>query len=122
MLNMKYRSVLAAIPVGADVKATISDIAKLTNLNKRQVSEIIFNLRVKFAIPIVSSRSLNDGGVFIAVNEDQRKMGLEAYNKQMNSMAKSYEILSKCDLNSWRGLMRQELIKYEKGDSDSSAG
>lgn len=119
---MKYRSVLAAIPVGADVKATISDIAKLTNLNKRQVSEIIFNLRVKFAIPIVSSRSLNDGGVFIAVNEDQRKMGLEAYNKQMNSMAKSYEILSKCDLNSWRGLMRQELIKYEKGDSDSSAG
>lgn len=120
---MNYRSVLAAVPVGADEKVPISSIAKLTNLSYRQVSEIIFNLRVQYSVPIVSSRSIKDGGVFIAVNEEQRKIGLAAYSRQINSMSKSYEILSKCDLNSWRGLMRHNLISFNDNEvADNSAG
>lgn len=111
--------VLNAIPRGSETKITVGDLARITGLRYRKVLTIIGELRTLFLIPIVSDRSAVSGGVFIAMNEDERKSGMIAYEKQITSMESSCGELLKADIKNWSDNILIDVLDFSN-DSDTN--
>lgn len=86
-MNERLQLILACIRVGRANVLTTHDIAKMTNLSIRKVREGIAELRLKFSVPIVASRSL-PRGYYFAENDDEYTAWVLQYKKQIKTEQK----------------------------------
>ena len=91
-MNERLQLILACIRVGRANVLTTRDIAKMTNLSIRKVREGIAELRLKFSVPIVASRSLPQGEMKMSYEQ----ISESTYYQNMsywNQVAQNYRAL-----------------------------
>ncbi|MFZ4866683.1 hypothetical protein [Enterococcus casseliflavus] len=98
-LTIIERSVLELIPRGFERKIKVPDICSIIDLEERDVKTVIQMLRSK-GVPIVSVRGY-EGGMFIAITEEERQIGLRAFRSQFKSMEKTIRSIENADLFNW---------------------
>ena len=96
-MNERLQLILACIRVGRANVLTTHDIAKMTNLSIRKVREGIAELRLKFSVSIVASRSL-PRGYYFAENDDEYTAWVLQYKKQIKTEQK---LLNSLKSTSW---------------------
>lgn len=99
-LTIIEQSVLELIPRGFERKIKVPNICSIIDLDERDVKAVIQMLRAK-GVPIVSVRGY-EGGMFIATNEAERTIGLQAFKNQFKSMEQTITNIEQADLNNWQ--------------------
>ena len=99
-LTIIEKSVLELIPRGSERKVKVTELSKLIDLNEREVKAVIESLRTK-GIPIVSVRGA-EGGLFVAITEEEREIGLRAFRNQQQSMERTISYIEQADLANWQ--------------------
>lgn len=99
-LTIIEQSVLELIPRGFERKIKVPDICSIIDLDERDVKAVIQMLRAK-GVPIVSVRGY-EGGMFIATNEAERTIGLQAFRNQFNRIRQKSPILYRWVMNAVR--------------------
>lgn len=102
-LTIIERAVVELIPRGRERRTTTREIGKLVDLDSREVFAVIQQARRK-GVPIVASRRDN-GGLFIATNEEERSEGLRPLEAQYESTRETIENIRGADLNNWQKLL-----------------
>lgn len=77
-------------------------ITKLTGIKKRMIEEIVKRLRCDFGHPIVSSKK-EPFGYFMPRTEEEKRVGLAAYKKQITTSTSVVKAVESVDLKTyWR--------------------
>lgn len=103
-LNNRELQVLNLIKNNGAIDKPISQetITKLTGIKKRMIEEIVKRLRCDFGHPIVSSKK-EPFGYFMPRTEEEKRIGLSAYKKQITTSTSVVEAVESVDLESyWR--------------------
>lgn len=100
-LTTIQRRILRQIPEGIERPVKIADIVRITRINERTVNRVIRQLTAK-GIPVVSFRIGENKGVFIALNEYERELGLVSYTHQKNEMERRINDVRNADLKHWK--------------------
>jgi len=99
-LTIIQAAVLEWIPRGGEHPVRLADLSKRIGLNTREIHSVINSL-AKSGIPIVSHRSGETAGIFIAVNEAERMSGLLPMQSQVKDMAERIAAVEGADLERW---------------------
>ncbi|UNM90404.1 hypothetical protein [Vagococcus sp. CY52-2] len=99
VLSTQESSIYEMIPHGLENAKRVKDISTPLKLDEREVHNAINSMCHK-NIPICSSRK-EPFGVYIPLNEEERRIGLVSLTNQVNNMSARVELVGRIDLNSW---------------------
>lgn len=99
-LSVIESSVYELLPRGRENRKSIKSICKLIDLDERSVQSIINRLIISHNIPIVADRR-GEGGVFIPLTEEERRVALISIKRQVAEMQKRVEAVENIDLDNW---------------------
>ncbi|WP_125588373.1 DNA replication protein [Companilactobacillus jidongensis] len=100
-LSSDESKILSLIPNGIDGRATTVDISTITGMSVRRIRLVVSDL-IKKGVPIVSERSQDSKGLYIATTDYERSLGLASFSNQINDMERRKLKLQQIDLNNWR--------------------
>lgn len=97
-----YKRLFSLIPRGNERLVSVSDLANALDTDVRHIQGMIYNLVVKFGIPVCSYRGEYQSGVFIPVNESQRIDGLVTIKEQVRSTSVRISAVEEANLDTVR--------------------
>lgn len=103
-LNRNQRRVLNLIPTGISKPILVSEIASILGMDKRSVAAVI-NQLTRLGVPIGSLRQADRNGIFIPLDNEERKAGLMPIKSQTKDMAKRIKMVEHASLSGWRNLL-----------------
>lgn len=113
LLSPQESKVFKMIPRGLENAKRLEYIYKPLNLREREVNIAIQSMCRK-NIPICSSRK-EPFGVYIPLDEEERRVGLNALNSQVNNMEQRIKLVENIDLDTWEDtIVITEQTRLEK--------
>lgn len=100
-LSSDEAKVLSLIPNGSDGRVTTNDIENITGMSVRRIRSIVSRL-IQKGVPIVSERSQDSKGLYIATNDYERSLGLASFSNQISDMERRKLKLQQINLKTWR--------------------
>lgn len=94
--------VLRLLPIGADRAIPASEIASLVGIETRAVHSIIADLCIEHGVPIVSTRSGERKGVFIAASEEEKHRALAEFESQVHENMKRINAVKRASVERWK--------------------
>lgn len=101
-LSHSETRVLEMIPRGMYQAKPVSEIADVLEMDVRSVHGVIADLCIKYYIPIVSTRSAERKGVFIAVTEEEKLRALAEFESQVQENQKRINAVKKANVKEWQ--------------------
>lgn len=105
-MNERLQLIMSCIRVGRSNTLTTRDIAKMTNLSVRRVRDGITELRLKFSVPIVASRSL-PRGYYFAESDDEYTAWISQYKKQIKTEQKLLNSLKSTNWDHYKKIKKE---------------
>lgn len=100
-LTAKEKRVLGVLGLGKSQARNVSDLSKVTEMDTRTFNDIIFRLALK-GIPIVSNRTGENRGVYIAETEEEKIEGLQFLKAQIKNMTKRVQAVQASNPLTWK--------------------
>lgn len=83
--------------VGAESKITTNKLAAAVGMDKRTIRESVNHLTA-IGVPVVGSKKAHDSGYFIADDEDEQRIGVAVYDREIATFKEHRDNLANCDV------------------------
>lgn len=92
--------VLSVIPRGRENARTVTYLSNLIGINTRTFYNVMHRLCIE-GVPVVSSRDNEPRGVYIAVTEAEKTLGVKPYESQHNDMERRIQAIYSINTETW---------------------
>lgn len=92
--------VLSVIPRGRESARTVTYLSNLIGINTRTFHNVVRRLCID-GVPVVSSREDEPRGVYIAVNEAEKALGVKPYESQYHDMERRIQAIYSINVETW---------------------